>query len=61
MEKRYLDLMNRAFVWKAVNAVKEYSGKKESAMTKEMQYLQSSEVVVVLRFGDVFGEEFWDL
>ncbi len=22
MEKRYLDLMNRAFVWKAVNAVK---------------------------------------
>jgi hypothetical protein len=29
-------LMNCAFVWKAVNAVKECSGRKESVMMKEI-------------------------
>jgi hypothetical protein len=47
-------LINRAFVCKAVNAIKEYSERKESVMTKEIEYLQSSEVV--LWFGDVFVE-----
>jgi hypothetical protein len=47
-----LGLINRAFVCKAVNAIKEYSERKKSVMTKEIEYLQSSEVV--LWFGGMF-------